>query len=515
MPDTIEEVEGVHTYGDNEDNVLYDSYYNDFIYGYGGNDRVVAHSNSDAPTGDLAFNLDRFYGGSGSDTIDYHAITLPPGYSSISVEVDLADSRGSRIIDGQESNRDALLSFENVIGSDGDDDIRGDNGANRLEGGDGDDLLLGRGGNDSLYGGDGADYAYGGTENDMIYGGNDGDHLYGENGNDHVYGENGNDWVLGQAGNDFLDGGHGEDTVYGGSGHDTINGGRHDDLIYGHAGNDHINGGRGDDTLNGGDGWDTLVHTGGTAMNVSLLDGTASNVFGTDTISNFENVSTGGGSDLIGGTFEANVIQSGGGNDTIIGFSGNNVIYGGSGEDYVLAGLDNDIVLGQSGEDLVYGQNGSDTIVGGSGADDLYGGDDDDVIRGDSGNDLIVGGEGVDNVKGGWGSDVFRWEDGDLGTDVILDFSMAFDKISFGEDFFAWDPGIGGNYAGLLMTFAAPGAGMSSYLFANTQEAGWQNIGWFQNVHVNSLQQGVFNGSIFAAEVNPVVVPDWDEFIIV
>ena len=50
-----------------------------------------------------------------------------------------------------------------------------------------------------------------------------------------------------------------------------------------------------------------------------------------------------------------------------------------------------------------------------------------------SGIDLLIGGQGNDRLTGGAGADTFRFE-AKSGNDVILDFNIAQDKLSFAAD---------------------------------------------------------------------------------
>ncbi|MNF58527.1 Leukotoxin [compost metagenome] len=61
-------------------------------------------------------------------------------------------------------------------------------------------------------------------------------------------------------------------------------------------------------------------------------------------------------------------------------------------------------------------RGGNDTLIGGKG---------DDILYGQGGNDLLIGGEGDDILYGGTGADVFVWENGDVGNDVIKDFTIG------------------------------------------------------------------------------------------
>ena len=79
---------------------------------------------------------------------------------------------------------DMLKGFENVVGSDGDDEITGDNMNNVLNGGAGGDTLNGGAGDDTLNGGAGDDTLDGGAGADTLYGGAGDDTLSGGDGAD-------------------------------------------------------------------------------------------------------------------------------------------------------------------------------------------------------------------------------------------------------------------------------------------------------------------------------------------
>ena len=120
--------------------------------------------------------------------------------------------------------------------------------------------------------------------------------IYGTSGGDLIAAGLNNDRVEATGGHDRVWGGSGNDTVLGGDGHDTVSGGNGADSLLGDNGNDLIQGGLGNDTLNGGGGVDTLLFTGTTAVRVSLdvTTGQATG-YGTDVVSNFENVTGGNG----------------------------------------------------------------------------------------------------------------------------------------------------------------------------------------------------------------------------
>ena len=99
-------------------------------------------------------------------------------------------------------------------------------------------------------------------------------------------------------GTDFVD------VITGDGSDNTINSAAGADTVSGGDGNDTITGGSGGDILDGGNGIDTLNSSGsGANQTVNLATGfiTGGDTSG-DTISNFENVTTGGGNDTVTGT---------------------------------------------------------------------------------------------------------------------------------------------------------------------------------------------------------------------
>ncbi len=154
--------------------------------------------------------------------------------------------------------------FEDVIGSEFDDQIKGNqrnnillglNGNDVLEGEAGDDLVLGMNGNDTMEGGRGDDLLDGGSGNDELWGGPGSDEdVIDDTGRDIVLGGSGNDEIRGGAGDDLLDGEAGNDLIFGGTGNDFVIGGDETDTLRGEDG---------DDTLEGGAGMDDLLDTSG------------------------------------------------------------------------------------------------------------------------------------------------------------------------------------------------------------------------------------------------------------
>ena len=128
--------------GDELNNTLYGSLYDDKIEGLGGKDTIFSGSGDDIIDG--GSDLDRIYGQSSDDTLD-------------------GGSGDDRLFGGYDNDY--------LLGGDGEDRLYGDIGDDTLDGGSEDDRLFGSTGNDSLLGGDGRDRLYGGSGNDILDGG--------------------------------------------------------------------------------------------------------------------------------------------------------------------------------------------------------------------------------------------------------------------------------------------------------------------------------------------------------
>jgi Ca2+-binding RTX toxin-like protein len=130
--------------------------------------------------------------------------------------------------------------------------------------------------------------------------------------------------------------------------------------------NDNISGNSGNNTLNGGAGIDTVSYlNAGAAVSVSLSIAAAQNTLGagTDTLSNFENLTGSNFADTLTGNGVNNVLVGGLGNDSLNGTAGSDLLDGGDGSDradYSL--LTSPITLGAFGS--VTKTTGVDTLVG-------------------------------------------------------------------------------------------------------------------------------------------------------
>jgi Ca2+-binding RTX toxin-like protein len=317
-----------------------------------------------------------------------------------------------------------------------------------LQGGGGDDQLSAAGiqgtgaatGGVTLHGDDGADTLIEGTGSDQVDGGAGTDTLdfRGSTQVDIVSMATGIATVNGAATTTFSS----IENVTGSPGDDHIVGDGTANVLAGAAGADVIEGAGGDDVLSGGLGADTVDYAGAAqGVIVDLGAGTASGD-GTDTLSEFENISGSAFADVLTGDDNPNAIAGGDGDDFVIGGLGDDQLAGGPGIDTLdfgssTVGVQVDLEVGgatgdgadtitefenvkgtdfgdditgdggpntiaaRGGGDTVHGGAGADTVRGGDGMDFLYGGDDDDVLRGGPGKDQIIGGGGQDHCSGG------------------------------------------------------------------------------------------------------------------
>jgi Ca2+-binding RTX toxin-like protein len=141
-------------------------------------------------------------------------------------------------------------------------------------------------------------------------------------------------WLEGDAGDDRL--------IAPTKGDNTLDGGPGDDLLASGAGADSLAPGSGEDTVDGGPGTDRLTYTGSTAIHVDLARGSAWSAVGRDRLRAIEDVTTGGGNDVVFGDAGPNDIDGGFGRNTIIAGSGDDTLHGigpgsscGAGEDAV------------------------------------------------------------------------------------------------------------------------------------------------------------------------------------
>jgi len=197
----------------------------------------------------------------------------------------------------------------------------------------------------------------------------------------------GNDKLIGGNKDDILNGGRGDDRVFGGGGNDVVCGGVGNDKVYGDEGNDRVFGEEDNDFLDGGEGNDKLNGQAGLDRLVGYLKS--------------KGEVTDGGTDLLDGSFEADVLIAGG-FDTLIGGAENDELSSRTPNEGVAkmdGGIGNDNITGSEANDkLLFGDIGEDNIRGGDGDDELDGGGSDDSLSGGGGSDVCDGGDGKDTA---------------------------------------------------------------------------------------------------------------------
>lgn len=323
------------------------------VIGGAGNDNITGNALNNVIEG--GGGKDTLDGGLGSDTVSYQ-------HASNGVTVDFdwqgtVDAKGNQsgAQGQQDGDGDLLFRFENIFGSDQNDELRGDKNANLLMGGKGDDVVQGRGGADKIDGGMGIDtlsYADSSVAVTVDLGKQGtGTALAGKVGGAQAGGDAAGDQVWGfenLIGSDFNDklAGNGADNVLDGSGvgNDTLLGGGGNDILIGQGGNDTLWGG---DSVNtkGTERYDGITPAGfddldrasynylgiGSGVTVALFAGTdaigdfgtATGGAGNDTLRNIEGVIGSKFADtLSGGKYFFETFRGGGGNDAIDGKGG-------------------------------------------------------------------------------------------------------------------------------------------------------------------------------------------------
>lgn len=250
----------------------------------------------------------------------------------------------------------------------------------------------------------------------------------------------------------------------------NVSGDANDNIFYPSAGNLNMSGLDGDDVILsgegqysglGGTGNDTYVLSAGfgsstaatltygsatAGVTVNLATTTAQNTVGagTDTISNFENLTGSAYNDTLTGNASANVIEGGSGDDTLNGAGGTDTLTyvsagaaitvslalttaqntGGAGTDTI---SNFEKLTGSSYNDMLTGSTAANTILGGAGNDVLYGGSGNDTLNGGDGNDVLYGEAGLDAMTGGLNADTFVFQAASAysNIDAVSDFNTA------------------------------------------------------------------------------------------
>lgn len=301
--------------------------------------------------------------------------------------------------------------------------------ANQISASDFGCTLEGRGGNDNLYGAAG---------DDVLRGGSGDDNLDGEAGNNSLAGGAGNDGLSDGDGDSTLLGGTGDDILTGGLGADLLDGGRGNDLVSYLANDSAIALDLGAQTVSGGDAsLDTLIRVEGaygSAYNDTLTGSNGNDYLllgylGDDKIYGLD------GNDVLEGFTGADLLDGGTGIDTAsYAFAGAGVTASlltntgtvGDAAGDVFVSIEN--LTGGGGADILTGGDTANLLRGGAGADALSGGKGNDTLFGDAGNDTLNGGANMDTFVF---EDVVKGTAGGWGSDTITQFQNGADKISF------------------------------------------------------------------------------------
>lgn len=362
----------------------------------------------------------------------------------------------SAIIFDSVANYTGTAGIDFVFGSGANDKLSGAAGNDGLDGGAGDDWLNGGVGGDHLEGGDGLDTAsYAGATAGVVArlynsalgsgdaggdryisierleGSSHGDHLYGDDKVNTLWGRDGADTLFGRGGNDLLLGGKGADLLFGDAGIDTAS---------------------------------YADSSSGVVANLTTGLGTAGDALG-DEYNGIEGLIGSAFTDELTGNGAGNILRGLNSNDTLRGLAGDDRLIGGNGDDLLIGGIGADWLDGGLGTDTASYASATagvvanldnaslntrealgDTYVsienlrGSSFNDRLTGNAQENAINGGDGNDTLNGGGASDRLSGGNGKDAFTFDsglDGLNNVDVILDYSVADDRILLEADVFS------------------------------------------------------------------------------
>lgn len=486
-------------------------------------------------------------GQGGIDTVSYASAViygLVPGSVTIATTINAVSTAGvivdlniTGFQDTQGSGFDKLIGIENLVGSAFSDELTGNSGNNILDGGASADVLTGGKGNDTYYV-DGADVvvefntsadgidtvhstvSYRLTANvEYLYLDGSAANGIGNSQENRLYGNSSNNFLDGRAGADKMDGGAGNDTyvidnlgdeITDSSGTDLVmtyinhnlgstienlrlmgtnalngSGNALNNVVWVNIGDNEVDGGG--QVTNTGLKGDTLSYefgaTSGITLDLGLTGAQSTGGSGTDTVSNFENLTGSNYNDLLSGNAGANILDGLAGVDTVSYASSTQAVTVDLSAQTAISGIVVDTVLnfenitGSAYDDLMIGDlrrnafdggNGVDTVsyqnvkegAGGvvvdltiigaqntrasgydtfvrigtttrSSIENLTGSVNDDKLTGDEFNNALNGSAGDDSLFGGNGADALT---GGAGNDLINGGNGSDTAIFVGTD---------------------------------------------------------------------------------
>ena len=420
--------------GSNGADILTGNAYNNILFGGKGDDTLIGGEGADNLNGgddidtadysatNQAVSINMVTGvGAGGHAQDDRLISIEKIAGSTSAEDTLNYADSNTFVKVSLADKSLFTGFENISGSNFNDEISGDANANKLEGGTGNDFLSGANGSDILNGGSGNDTLVGGAGSDTLTGGGGVDtaSYAAATGAVTVSLATGSG-TQGDANGDVL---IGISNLIGSAFADNLTGDGVSNTIAGGAGADTIDGGLGNDTV------DYSASTAAVSVNLSLTMAQSAGDAAGDVLTSIEKVIGSNYADSIWGSTGNDTLIGGAGNDTFHGSAGADSIYGGTltaagGVDTVnysastsAVSVDLTKTTAQSGGDAagdilfnisnLVGSDSGDTLTGTTAANTLSGGKGDDTIMGGGGTDSLVGGDGKDSLTGGTAADTF------------------------------------------------------------------------------------------------------------
>jgi Ca2+-binding RTX toxin-like protein len=373
------------------------SAFDDVLTGDAGNNTIAGGGGNDVISGGGGDDI--IDGGPGNDTLDggtgINVVSFASAASAVTVSLAL---QGSAQATGL--GLDTLSNFETLVGSAYNDVLTGDASANHILGQDGDDVIDGHGGDDYLDGGAGTNTvsfasAAGGVTVTL---------------DPHQSTQSSGVGSVRLTRFQNLTGSGFDDNLSGEAGANVISGG---------GGNDIVDGEGGADTLDGGAGVNTVTFASaatGVAVSLLLQGSAQATGVGSDTLSNFQNVTGSAFDDTLTGDASANLLSGGGGNDLIDGGGGgSDSLDGGTGVNtvsFASAGSGVTVGLALQGSAQATGV-GLETL---SNFQNLTGSAFADILSGDAGANVILGGGGNDVIDGHGGADTL---DGGTGVNTV------------------------------------------------------------------------------------------------